>query len=454
MGKSTTLYILFETAAGFGLAQVKEWDQIGADAETFAEAVQDAARFKQVCSMVAFHAFSTAEEALENMNAVAKGEATELLTSFLDQNLPSKRKRVQLGIVDISLAKTLSDLDYPVVCDKNILELHRGCRTHITKMVKQFKQSQLATFQVGLGHSYSRNKIQFDPKRQDKPVQNGIALLDMIDKNVNMFAMRVKEWYGWHFPELAKIVSDNGKFCELVKLIGVKEDFLATLDEEGREKLVAIVDGDEDLAEEILQAANMSMGQEMVETDVINIDQFATQVAKLTEQRRALSEYLSDKLDIVAPNLKCVVGEVLAARLISHAGSLVNLAKAPASTVQILGAEKALFRALKKKGNTPKYGLLFQSSAIGRASQKNKGRISRYLANKCSMASRIDAFGDVVTPVFGEKMAAQVEDRLLYLSDGVVPKKNEEVMAEAQVEYEAIVKKERKRLKKAAKASA
>lgn len=91
----------------------------------------------------------------------------------------------------------------------------------------------------------------------------------------------------------------------------------------------------------------------------------------------------------------------------ARAGSLTNLAKAPASTVQILGAEKALFRALKTKGNTPKYGLIFHSSFIGRAKQRNKGRISRYLANKCSIATRIDAFMDAATPVFGEKMKEQ-----------------------------------------------
>jgi nucleolar protein 56 len=85
----------------------------------------------------------------------------------------------------------------------------------------------------------------------------------------------------------------------------------------------------------------------------------------------------------------------VAARLISHAGSLTNLAKYPASTIQILGAEKALFRALKTKSNTPKYGLIFHSSFIGKAGTANKGRISRYLANKCAIASRIDCFAGI-----------------------------------------------------------
>merc|ERR1711880_7467 len=114
-------------------------------------------------------------------------------------------------------------------------------------------------------------------------------------------------------------------------------------------------------------------------------------------------------MSTVAPNLSALIGETVAARLIQKAGSLTSLAMSPASTVQILGAEKALFRALKTKGNTPKYGLIYHSSFIGRAGAKNKGRISRYLANKCSIASRIDAFSEVATKEYGEMMKSQVE---------------------------------------------
>ena len=89
-------------------------------------------------------------------------------------------------------------------------------------------------------------------------------------------------------------------------------------------------------------------------------------------------------MSAVAPNLSALIGDVVGARLISHAGSLTNLAKCPASTIQILGAEKALFRALKTTGNTPKYGLIFHSKFIGRAAAKDKGRISR-----CARAARV-----------------------------------------------------------------
>merc|ERR1719284_185742 len=158
---------------------------------------------------------------------------------------------------------------------------------------------------------------------------------------------------------------------------------------------------------------------------------FASRVIGLAEYRQKLHTYLLEKMSLVAPNLSALIGEVVGARLISHAGSLTNLAKYPASTVQILGAEKALFRALKTKGNTPKYGLIFHSSFIARAGAKNKGRISRYLANKCSIASRIDCFSETSTKLFGEKLKEQVEDRLKFYDSGDLPKKNVDAMKEA-----------------------
>jgi len=151
---------------------------------------------------------------------------------------------------------------------------------------------------------------------------------------------------------------------------------------------------------------------------------------QLVNQREALGEYLRERMSAVAPNLTALIGENVGSRLIAHSGSLTNLAKYPASTIQILGAEKALFRALKTKGKTPKYGLIFNSTYIGRAGTKNKGRISRYLANKCAIASRLDAFAAIPSSKFGEKLRDQMEERLLFLSTGTKPKKNSDAMKE------------------------
>ncbi len=187
-------------------------------------------------------------------------------------------------------------------------------------------------------------------------------------------------------------MSNNFQYIKVVRLIGDRNEFGADKVAE-LTKLVL----DEELAQRILSASRMSMGMDISKTDLHHIDLFAGKVVALQEYRQQLFAYLQAKMAAVAPNLAALIGEVVAARLISHAGSLTNLAKCPASTVQILGAEKALFRALKTKGNTPKYGLIFHSTFIGRATAKNKGRISRYLANKCAMSARIDAFSDYIT---------------------------------------------------------
>jgi len=239
--------------------------------------------------------------------------------------------------------------------------------------------------------------------------------------------MRVREWYSWHFPELVKIVSDNQTYAKLALFIGDKK----SLSDERLHDLAALVNDDQDTAQSIIDAARVSMGQDIGESDMENVQTFAKRVVSLTEYRKSLYSYLVSKMGVVAPNLAALIGEVVGARLISHAGSLTNLSKYPASTVQILGAEKALFRALKTKGNTPKYGLIYHSSFIGRAGAKNKGRISRFLANKCSIASRIDNFSEAPTTKFGEALKRQVEERLEFYATGAAPTKNEVAMKSA-----------------------
>merc|ERR1712058_56295 len=266
---------------------------------------------------------------------------------------------------------------------------------------------------------------------------------DQLDKDVNTFAMRIREWYSYHFPELIKIVPENALYARVVKLIKNRKELTA----DHLEELEAIL-MDSARAQAVIDASKSSMWMDISPVDLLNIDMFASRVIGLTDYRKELSAYLQSKMAVVAPNLATLIGDTVGARLISHAGSLTNLAKCPASTVQILGAEKALFRALKTRGNTPKYGLIFHSSFIGRAGAKNKGRISRYLANKCSIASRIDAFSEDSTTVFGSKLKEQVEDRLKFYETGDLPRKNVEVMAEAMEEAAEDIKKRKKKEKK------
>eukprot|EP00798_Chlamydomonas_sp_ICE-L_P020057 gene20057-26775_t len=464
----TTTFVLFESASGYSLFEVKEFDEISQSADKMQDAVSDMGRFGKVCKLAAFKPFVTAASALEQINAVSESQLTDELKNFLELNLPkvkdSKKAKYKLGVYDPKLGSAVQEgTSIPCIANDSVGEVLRGVRQHFTRFLDGLSDPDLKRAQLGLAHSYSRAKVKFNVNKVDNMIIQAIALLDTMDKDVNTFVMRVREWYSWHFPELVKVVPDNYQYARVACIVKDK----GTLSEDKLAEIAEVI-GDEDRAREVLEAAKSSMGQDISPIDLINIETFAKRVISLAEYRTKLHTYLLDKMHVVAPNLSALIGETIGARLISHAGSLTNLAKYPASTVQILGAEKALFRALKTKGNTPKYslifhssfidraklkkkgrisrylankasiassihpalktkgntpkyGLIFHSSFIGRAKLKNKGRISRYLANKASIASRIDCFSDEATPAYGEKMKEQ----------GVAPRKNVDVMKEA-----------------------
>ncbi|XP_064568177.1 nucleolar protein 56 [Zonotrichia leucophrys gambelii] len=446
------LHVLFEHAAGYALFAVREVEEIGLLLPQVEESVLTLGKFHNVVKLVAFSPFRSAQSALENMNAVSEGVLHEDLRLLLDTALPPKRKKVVLGVGDAKMgAAVLEELGVQCQTGGVVAELMRGIRLHFPALVRGLTAQSAAKAQLGLGHSYSRAKVKFNVHRVDNMIIQSISLLDQLDKDINTFSMRVREWYGYHFPELIKIVPENSMYCRVAKFIGNRRE----LSEESLEGLEEIV-MDSAKAQAILEASRSSMGMDISPLDLINIESFSRRVISLSDYRKGLQEYLRSKMSQVAPSLSALIGEVVGARLISHAGSLTNLAKYPASTVQILGAEKALFRALKTRGNTPKYGLIFHSTFIGRAAAKNKGRISRYLANKCTIASRIDCFSEVPTSVFGDKLREQVEERLAFYETGEPPRKNLEVMKEAVVEASEVVaevkrrqeKKEKKRKKR------
>ncbi|KAF7252653.1 Nucleolar protein 56 [Varanus komodoensis] len=438
------LHVLFEHAAGYALFALKQVEEVGLLLPQVEQSVLNLGKFLSVVKLVAFFPFKSAQSALENINAVSEGILHEDLRLFLETNLPAKKKKVLVGVSDAKIgAAVQEELGYQCQTGGVVAEITRGIRLHFHSLVKGLTAQSASKAQLGLGHSYSRAKVKFNVNRVDNMIIQSISLLDQLDKDINTFSMRVREWYGYHFPELIKIVTDNYTYCRLAKLIGNRKE----LSEESLEGLEEVV-MDSAKAQAILEASRSSMGMDISPIDLINIESFSSRVISLSEYRKSLQEYLRSKMSQVAPSLSALIGEVVGARLISHAGSLTNLAKYPASTVQILGAEKALFRALKTRGNTPKYGLIFHSTFIGRAAAKNKGRISRYLANKCTIASRIDCFSEVPTAVFGDKLREQVEERLAFYETGEPPRKNLDVMKEAVVEATEVAAEIKRKLEK------
>jgi nucleolar protein 56 len=409
-------------------------DTIGSRLKEVQAAVQDLDKFGKTVELVGLAPFQGTQDALAEINDISEGILSDFLRATLETNLPKagKKKTITLGVSERNLAGSIKAAFPNLACETGdtsevVADLLRGLREHSNKLIKKLQPGDIDRSILGLGHAYSRSKVKFSVQKQDNHIIQAIATLDQIDKDLNTFCMRLRENYGWHFPELAKIVSSNEQYAKVVLKIGDK----SRLTDDDVHEIAAVVDDDEAVAQAIIKAARTSMGRDLSAADMEIVMAFAKRTSSLATYRKTLSNYMGDKMNTVAPNLAALIGDTVGARLISKAGSLTNLSKYPASTVQILGAEKALFRALKTKGNTPKYGLIYHSSFIGRTGQKSKGRISRFLANKCSIASRIDNFSDTPTSKFGEALKRQVDERIEFYASGAPPAKNAAVMQAA-----------------------
>mmetsp|Transcript_30509 Transcript_30509/g.43271 ORF Transcript_30509/g.43271 Transcript_30509/m.43271 type:complete len:318 (-) Transcript_30509:900-1853(-) len=313
MADSKTLFVLLEIAAGYALFEVVAFEEIGGLLEGAMDTVTELERFGRAVKLKAFQPFESAKDALENANAISEHAMHGSLHTFLEMNLPKKSKTYSLGVMDSGLATAISEGLGGVSCrsDDTVREIVRGCRLHLPRFVKGLDGGAAEKAQLGLGHSYSRSKVKFNPARSDNMIIQSIALLDQMDKDLNTFAMRVKEWYSWHFPELKDVVKDNYMFARCAAFIQDK----STVPEK-KEGINEIV-GDEEITEAILNAARTSMGMDCSVVDMVNIINFTQRMVKLAEYRKKLSLYLTEKMSVVAPNLSALIGDTVAARLIS-----------------------------------------------------------------------------------------------------------------------------------------
>jgi len=205
----------------------------------------------------------------------------------------------------------------------------------------------------------TREGIKKSSEKKDKLIVESVRALDEIDQALNILSERLREWYSLHYPELDKKVSDNRAYAKKV--------YEGTFEED-------------------------SMGAVLDSKDISEIRQFAQSILALFKERKQLEEYITTETQKIAPNIVYLLGAVLSARLISSAGGLEELARLPSSTVQVLGAEKALFRHLRTGAKPPKHGLIFQHPFVNRAPKKLRGRISRSLAAKIAILSRVDCY--------------------------------------------------------------
>ncbi|KAI5797786.1 nucleolar protein NOP58 [Geopyxis carbonaria] len=406
-----TFLILAETSAGYAIFKAKDkkllkkGDELATEMST-PEGAAGLLKLKQ------FAKFDSAATALEEVTALVESRVSPMLENMLSGL--KDEKKASLVVADPKLGNAINKLpglSLSIISDSTTADLYRGIREHLTSLIPGLTPTDVNTMSLGLSHSLSRHKLKFSADKVDTMIVQAIALLDDLDKELNTYAMRVKEWYGWHFPEMAKIINDNMAYARVIIAMGMRSS-CATTD------LSEILE--EEMEAQLKTAAEVSMGTEITDIDLTNIKALAEQVISFAEYRIQLSSYLTARMNAIAPNLTVLVGELVGARLIAHAGSLLNLSKAPASTLQILGAEKALFRALKTKHDTPKYGLIYHASLIGQSTGKTKGKVARMLAAKASLGSRYDAFNEDKADgddegALGLEMRRKVENRMRHL---------------------------------------
>lgn len=404
------MLLLTESPAGYGLFRLSDKKLLKMNAEEVAEEFQDSERAQKAMSLVAFSKFADTKTAMDEATALIESKLGKQLKKFLKKNIVTPELSEKLGVVDKALGSTIQKkFNIECVHTETVRELMRGIRFHMEELIDGLDAKETQQMALGLAHTMSRFKLKFSPDKVDTMIIQAVGLLDDLDKELNNFAMRLREWYGWHFPELAKIVSDNLTYAKVVKLVGMRADCKNTDFEP-----LGLPD---EVVTELKQAAEVSFGTEVTAEDLENIMTLCNRVIELMEYRIQLAKYLQVRMAAIAPNLTYMVGELIGARLISHAGSLMSLAKHPSSTVQILGAEKALFRALKMKAATPKYGLIYHASLVGQTAPKLKGKMSRVLAAKLSLAIRCDSLGDCTEPTVGKQFKDYVENRLHSMED-------------------------------------
>ncbi len=267
------------------------------------------------------------------------------------------------------------------------------------KFVKKPEQFRVWVHKVSV--ELAKMKVKKTVERRDLLVAQAVQTVDDLDKSLNLFMSRLREWFGLHYPELDRMIEKHETYARLVVNLGARENFTAeSLESEGLPKAKA---------QKIAEVALASMGADLSEEDLNQIQTMCRNVLELYDVRQSLEKYVDSVMEEVAPNTRTIGGSLVGARLVALAGGLVNLAKLPASTIQVLGAEKSLFRSLKTKARPPKHGIIFQHPLIHDAKRWQRGKIARALSGKLAIAARVDAFSGKYV---GDDLKADLEKRV------------------------------------------
>ena len=382
-----------------------------------------------VLKLVSRHEFGSLGEAASYLEATArldpsKGRVPAPLATFLKRELDSGRlpSGTELLVGTARLGQAVGREFPSRGSSPHVIPTWSGPRAAVQRLIRERLTELLAgvpsqtlqTLRRGLSLRHARYTLRLAPGRVDTLVVRSIRAYDDLEKQINSAAVRVREWYSWHFPELSALVPDPLRYAETVLRLGRASRASEAGLSDPRQMAAALVGSEsgegsgagpvagagagtsdpllaESVGRAVIRASLVTIGTAIEDEDLAQIQALCRQVLSLAQARSKLKAYLTQRLDTLAPNLVHLVGPLVAARLIAHAGSLRTLAKHPASTVQLYGAEKALFQAFQRNGPTPKYGLLYHTQLVGKAHPRDKGRFARILAAKLVLAARVDA---------------------------------------------------------------
>lgn len=253
----------------------------------------------------------------------------------------------------------------------------------------------------GFALELSSSKVTEISESPDLHIIQAINSLDEVDKIMNQLSSRLKEWYGLHFPELENVIDSINGYAQIV-MAGKRESLTKQVFEDAGFP--------ETKVEMLVLISSKSRGGDISEINLAIVQSIAKQILDFHDLRKKLEDHVESEMQRIAPNLSIILGAAVGARMLGRAGSLKRLALLPASTIQVLGAEKALFRALKTGAQPPKHGLLFQHAAVHAAPRWQRGKIARAVAAKTVIAARVDVYGEGVNSTLLEKLNIRVDE--------------------------------------------
>ena len=325
--------------------------------------------------------------AVANLMAIDEGETTEVVNAVAVEieKIGEKEVIVEEQMLARSLSKFTS-LSVRVSSNPVTKWFRQNQDEYLTKLGIVKASDDISSFRRDVALRLSKSKVSAASGEKDLLVKNAIDAIDEVDKSINILVMRLREWYSIHQPSLSTLVEDQDQYARILRETKGKESM--------NRDMLASAGVPEDSIESVMKAIPGDIGAELRDVDLGIIKTLAISIDNLYKTRKDLEDYVATVMDEVAPNVASLVGPLIGARLISLAGSLKELARKPSSTVQVFGAEKALFRSLKTGADPPKHGIIFRVSEIQTAGYWQRGKVARALAGKLSIAARIDAYSD------------------------------------------------------------